>query len=172
MRCPTCGIDNPQYKKFCGDCGAILPIPAPVLESSFHLSEAAARTIEPRQIPDGERKTVTALFADIKGSMELIEDLDPEEARRIVDPCLKLMIDAVHQYEGYVVQSTGDGVFAIFGAPIAYEDHRQRALYAAVRMRDELRLYGEKMQSEGRAPITIRIGVKRRGGYSTNNSDR
>src|SRR6202022_12958 len=68
-------------------------------------------------VPNGERKTVTALFADIKGSMELMEDLDPEEARGIVDPALKLMIDAVHRYDGYIVQSTGDGIFALFGAP-------------------------------------------------------
>ena len=67
--------------------------------------------------PTGERKTVTALFADIKGSMELIEDLDPEDARAIVDPALKLMIDAVGRYDGYVVQSTGDGIFALFGGP-------------------------------------------------------
>jgi class 3 adenylate cyclase len=70
---------------------------------------------------------VTALFADIKGSMELIEDLDPEEARRLVDPALKLMMDAVHHYSGYVAQSTGDGIFALFGAPLAHEDHPQRA---------------------------------------------
>ena len=81
---------------------------------------------------DGERKTVTALFADIKGSMELMEDLDPEEARAIVDPALKLMIDAVHRYGGYIVQSTGDGIFALFGAPLAHEDHPQRSLYAAL----------------------------------------
>ena len=68
---------------------------------------------------DGERKTITALFADIKGSMELIENLDPEEARRLVDPALKLMMDAVHRYGGYVAQSTGDGIFALFGAPVA-----------------------------------------------------
>jgi class 3 adenylate cyclase len=77
---------------------------------------------------------VTALFADIKGSMELMEDLDPEEARAIVDPALRLMIDAVHRYDGYIVQSTGDGIFALFGAPVAHEDHPQRALYAALRM--------------------------------------
>jgi class 3 adenylate cyclase len=69
---------------------------------------------------EGERKTVTALFADIKGSTELMEDLDPEEARAIIDPALKLMIDAVHRYGGYVVQSTGDGIFALFGAPVAH----------------------------------------------------
>jgi class 3 adenylate cyclase len=83
----------------------------------------------------GERKTVTTLFADIKGSMELIEHLDPEDARTIVDPALKLVIDAVHHYEGYVAQSTGDGILALFGAPVAHEDHPQRALFAALRMR-------------------------------------
>jgi class 3 adenylate cyclase/tetratricopeptide (TPR) repeat protein len=111
------------------------------------------------EITDGERKTVTALFADIKGSMELIQDLDPEEARAIIDPALALMIEAVQHYGGYVVQSTGDGIFALFGAPVAHEDHPQRALYAAVRMQDDLRRYGTKLQQEGRAPIEIRVGV-------------
>jgi class 3 adenylate cyclase/tetratricopeptide (TPR) repeat protein len=99
------------------------------------------------------------LFADIKGSMELIEDLDPEEARAIVDPALKLMIDAVHRYDGYVVQSTGDGVFALFGAPIAHEDHPQRALYAALRMQEEIRRYGDRMRTHGQTPLQVRIGV-------------
>ena len=81
-------------------------------------------------VVDGERKTVTTLFADIKGSTELMEDLDPEEARALIDPALKLMIDAVDRYDGYIVQSTGDGIFALFGAPSAHEDHPQRALYA------------------------------------------
>src|SRR5207248_6581082 len=104
------------------------------------LTTAASVQIKPEsstsETPDGERKTVTALFADIKGSMELMEDLDPEEARAIVDPALKLMIDAVHRYDGYIVQSTGDGIFALFGAPVAHEDHPQRALYSGLRMHD------------------------------------
>jgi len=77
---------------------------------------------------------VTALFADIKGSTELMEELDPEEAAAIIDPALKLMIDAVQRYDGYVVQSTGDGIFALFGAPLAHEDHPQRSLYSALRL--------------------------------------
>src|SRR5208282_3923272 len=97
---------------------------------------------------EGERKTVTALFADIKGSMELMEDLDPEEARAIVDPALKLMIEAAHRYGGYIVQSTGDGIFALFGAPIAHEDHPQRALYSALRMQEEVKRYAEKLRAE------------------------
>jgi class 3 adenylate cyclase len=108
---------------------------------------------------DGERKTVTALFADIKGSMELIEDLDPEEARAIVDPALKLMMEAVQRYGGYVAQSTGDGIFALFGAPVAHEDHPQRALYAAVRMQEELKRYSDRIRAEGRLPIQARVGV-------------
>jgi class 3 adenylate cyclase len=100
-----------------------------------------------RENPEGERKTVTALFADIKGSMDLIEDLDPEEARAIVDPALKLMMEAVQRYGGYVAQSTGDGIFALFGAPVAHEDHPQRALYAAVRMQEELKHYSDRIRA-------------------------
>jgi adenylate cyclase len=108
---------------------------------------------------EGERKTVTALFADIKGSMELMEDLDPEEARAIVDPALRLMMDAVHRYEGYVAQSTGDGIFALFGAPIAHEDHPQRTLYAALRMQEDLKRYADKLRQRGQPPLSVRVGV-------------
>jgi class 3 adenylate cyclase len=101
---------------------------------------------------------VTALFADIKGSMELMEDLDPEDARAIIDPALKLMIEAVGRYGGYV-QSTGDGIFALFGAPVAHEDHPQRALYAALRMQDELKRYSARLREAGNLPIEGRVGV-------------
>ena len=109
---------KPHRWRFCDSCGIALgvvtaaPLAAKPNDAAIRVTEAsAAENLE------GERKTVTALFADIKGSMELIEDLDPEEARAIVDPALKLMIDAVHHYEGYVAQPTGDGIFALFGAP-------------------------------------------------------
>jgi class 3 adenylate cyclase/tetratricopeptide (TPR) repeat protein len=111
------------------------------------------------EVVEGERKTVTALFADIKGSMELMEDLDPEEARAIVDPALKLMIDAAHRYDGYIVQSTGDGIFALFGAPVAHEDHPQRALYAALRMQEELRRYSDRLREAGNLAVEARVGV-------------
>ena len=101
---------------------------------------------------EGERKTVTALFADIKGSTELMEDLDPEEARGIIDPALKLMIEAVRRYDGYIVQSTGDGIFALFGAPMAHEDHPQRALYAALRLQEELKRYSAKVVARWQYP--------------------
>ena len=108
---------------------------------------------------EGERKTVTALFADIKGSTELMRDLDPEEARAIVDPVLQLMMEAVHRYGGYVAQSTGDGIFALFGAPVAHEDHPQRALHAALAMQEELRRYADRLRAEGKIPVEARVGV-------------
>jgi class 3 adenylate cyclase/ribosomal protein L40E len=130
--CAKCKAENPPTSDFCGKCGASLseradPLPAPAATSSTKSQIRIADGSAPETI-EGERKTVTALFADIKGSTELEQDLDPEEARAIVDPALKLMIDAVHRYDGYIVQSTGDGIFALFGAPLAHEDHPQRAL--------------------------------------------
>jgi class 3 adenylate cyclase len=115
--------------------------------------------LEPHDVPEGERKTVTALFADIKGSTELMRDLDPEEARAIVDPVLQLMMAAVHRYGGYVAQSTGDGIFALFGAPVAHEDHPQRALHAALAMQQELRRYADRLRNEGKIPVEARVGV-------------
>jgi class 3 adenylate cyclase len=128
----------------------------PLSYTPKHLAE---KILTSRSALEGECKTITALFADIKGSMELLEDLDPEEARRVIDPALQLMMDAVHRYEGYVAQSTGDGIFAFFGAPTAHEDHPQRALYAALLMQEKIVGYRDKLRVEGRAPIQIRVGV-------------
>ncbi len=141
------------------------PTPHPQSPSSYtpkHLAErilAERAAMEARGVPDGERKTITALFADIKGSTSLIENLDPEEARRIIDPALKLMMDAVHRYEGYVAQSMGDGIFALFGAPIAHEDHAQRALYAALLMQEESRKQAEQLRLEKGVNLQVRVGV-------------
>src|SRR5262245_4968565 len=138
------------------------PVPSPVSYTPKHLAErirAEQVAMEARAPSDGERKTITVLFADIKGSMSLIEGLDPEEARSIIDPTLKLMMDAVHRYDGYVAQSTGDGIFAFFGAPVAHEDHPQRALYAALRMQEELKRYSDRIRAEGRLPMQGRVGV-------------
>src|SRR5712691_6029132 len=144
-KCPSCGAENRPDARFCDSCGTALgPAAASTPEKSAEHQIRLADTAASENI-DGERKTVTALFADIKGSMELMEDLDPEEARAIVDPALKLMIDAAHHYDGYIVQSTGDGVFALFGAPLAHEDHPQRAFYAALRMQEGMRRYGDRM---------------------------
>ena len=151
MRCAKCNQQNPADASFCGGCGAKLELTCPACKAS--LSPGArfckkcgtaigSRTADApsdrfstksqikiaadsgeSEALEGERKTVTALFADIKGSTALEQDLDPEEARAIVDPALKLMTEAVDHYGGYIVQSTRDGVFALFGAPIAHEDH-------------------------------------------------
>src|SRR6266852_9086942 len=119
--CPNCRFENPTGFKFCGQCTTLLVPGSPMPD--LPMSSTTVRATDGPQPLEGERKSVTALFADIKGSTELMRDLDPEVARTIVDPALKLMIDAVHRYDGYVVQSTGDGIFALFGAPVAHEDH-------------------------------------------------
>jgi class 3 adenylate cyclase/tetratricopeptide (TPR) repeat protein len=161
--CPKCARQNAPDAKFCSECAE--PLSARKSKSAERSSPTSSRPapIATEQtnlgVAEGERKIVTALFADIKGSTELEQDLDPEEARAIVDPALKLMIAAVHRYDGYVVQSTGDGIFAMFGAPLAHEDHPQRALYAALRMQEDLRRYAATLRERGRAPIEIRIGV-------------
>jgi ribosomal protein L40E len=152
--CPKCSAENPPTSNFCGKCGAALANNENSAVATPPASDVAAGVrVAPESIDvstrlEGERKTVTALFADIKGSTEMMEDLDPEAARAVVDPALKLMMDAVHRYDGYVVQSTGDGIFALFGAPVAHEDHPQRALHAALRMQEELRRYSAKVVAD------------------------
>jgi class 3 adenylate cyclase len=158
-QCVKCNSENPPEFKFCGECGASLSAASPQRgrRRPTEQSTRAKRVfVESPSTPasadaaEGERKTVTALFADIKGSTELARDLDPEDARAIVDPVLHLMMAAVHRYDGYVAQSTGDGVFALFGAPVAHEDHPQRALHAALAMQEELRRHADQLKSQGR----------------------
>jgi class 3 adenylate cyclase/tetratricopeptide (TPR) repeat protein len=108
---------------------------------------------------EGERKQVTVLFADLKGSMELLADRDPEEARRLLDPVLERMMEAVHRYEGTVNQVMGDGIMALFGAPLAHEDHAVRACYAALRMQESVNRYAEEVHRSVGVPIQIRVGL-------------
>jgi class 3 adenylate cyclase/tetratricopeptide (TPR) repeat protein len=162
--CVKCGFKNPPTAKFCQECGASLK---PGSMSQPQVATPPTRlgkpTVDERpplesdDTPEGERKTVTALFADIKGSTELMRDLDPEEARAVIDPVLQLMMHAVHRYGGYVVQSAGDGIFALFGAPVAHEDHPQRAVHAAMAMRDTLSRRAS--DPPDRPEIELRIGI-------------
>jgi len=159
--CAACGASNEPGEKFCGGCGAALA--AETSTPRVHKQPPQRVRVAPEQAQvspaDGERKTVTALFADIKGSMDLLEELDPEEARALFDPALTLMMEAVQRYGGYVVQSTGDGIFALFGAPVAHEDHPQRALYAGLRMQEDLKRYSDTLRARGQAPVSMRVGV-------------
>jgi class 3 adenylate cyclase len=166
-KCARCGTLNEPGERFCGECGTALigsktddsPASPPLAEIAAPKIDLTREQSDGSSTIEGERKTVTALFADIKGSTELMRDLDPEEARAIIDPALTLMIDAVHRYDGYVVQSTGDGIFALFGAPVAHEDHPQRAVHAAIAARDDLRRRGEDLRKQGRAGVEVRIGI-------------
>ncbi|MCP3716467.1 adenylate/guanylate cyclase domain-containing protein [Paraburkholderia sp. CNPSo 3281] len=172
--CPRCGHEAAAAARFCNECGAQLdatpesarstaePPPAPIHYTPHHLAErirAEHVAMEARGETAGERKTVTALFADMAGSTALIHGLDPEEAHHLIEPVVALMMEAVHYYEGYVAKSLGDGILALFGAPIAHEDHPQRALFAALRMQQAMRRHGDRIRLEKGIPLQIRVGV-------------
>jgi predicted ATPase/class 3 adenylate cyclase len=132
------------------------PPPAPSSSIPSHLAE---KILTSRAALEGERKQVTVLFADLKGSMELLADRDPEEARAILDPVLEHMMAAVHRYEGTVNQVMGDGIMALFGAPLAHEDHAVRACYAALRMQESVMQYSEAIQRSHGVPVQMRVGL-------------
>ena len=189
MQCPQCQQDNPPQAKFCLECGTRLvltcaqcgtELPAgakfclecgqpvgtrPVMPSRFATPETytpkhlAEKILTARSDLAGERKQVTVLFADIKGSLELIADRDPEEARHILDPVLEHLMAAVHRYEGTVNQVMGDGIMALFGAPVAHEDHAVRACYAALAMQAALRRYGEEVRRTHGLAVQSRVGL-------------
>src|SRR3984885_11268491 len=171
-RCPSCGAQNPPEAKFCTQCGTRVGTPsnqpqllnqpqppAPELNPPATPTLIERPEVDGTALPEGERKTITALFADIKGSMDLMENIDPEQARALIDPALRIMIDAVHRYDGYIVQSTGDGVFALFGAPVAHEDHPHRALLAALKMQEDMKRYSSRLRESGDSPIEARVGA-------------
>jgi class 3 adenylate cyclase/tetratricopeptide (TPR) repeat protein len=162
-RCPACGIGNPPGNKFCHECGATLGAgtsqtkpPSPDAYTPKHLAE---KILTSKAALEGERKQVTVLFADLKGSMELLADRDPEEARKLLDPVLERMMEAVHRYEGTVNQVMGDGIMALFGAPLAHEDHAVRACYAALRMQESVKHYAEETRRAHGVNVQIRIGL-------------
>jgi class 3 adenylate cyclase len=133
--CPNCGAANRVDAKFCKKCGQPVAVMPPAAYTPKHLAE---KILTSKSALEGERKLVTVLFADLKGSMELLANRDPEEARTILDPVLERMMEAVHRYEGTVNQVMGDGIMALFGAPLAHEDHAVRACYAALRMQESV----------------------------------
>ena len=163
VRCASCGTALLSEAKFCFECGTAVTAVgraahaiSPEAYTPRHLVE---RIIKSRGAVEGERKRVTVLFADVKGSMELLADRDPEEARQIIDPILALMMDAVHRYEGTVNQVMGDGIMALFGAPLAHEDHAVRACYAAVRMQELLKRHTAETRRMHGIEVLIRIGL-------------
>jgi class 3 adenylate cyclase len=166
--CPRCGYEMAASAKFCSECGASLGgaaramFTSPILYTPPHLAErilAEQAALEARSEGAHERKTITALFADMAGSTALIHDLDPEEADRLIAPVVALMMEAVHHFEGYVAKSLGDGILALFGAPIAHEDHPQRALYAALRMQHVMHRHSDRIRLENGVSLHIRVGI-------------
>jgi len=188
MTCPGCQHENPAQARFCMKCGTGLtlacakcntelpagaafcfacgqPVTAAPSRQRFTAPDAytpkhlAEKILTSKSALEGERKHVTVLFADLKGSMELLADRDPEEARKILDPVLAHMMDAVHRYEGTVNQVMGDGIMALFGAPIAHEDHAVRACYAALGMQESVNRYAEEAWRAHGVTVQIRVGL-------------
>jgi len=159
--CSKCGANLPASAKFCIECAHPVSVPGSRVASpdSYTPKHLAERILTSKASLEGERKQVTVLFADLKGSMELLADLDPEESRKILDPVLELMMEAVHRYEGTVNQVMGDGIMALFGAPLAHEDHAVRACYAALRMQETVKRYAEEVHRTQGLPLQIRVGL-------------
>jgi predicted ATPase/class 3 adenylate cyclase len=162
--CPNCGNLASPSAKFCSECAHPLSTAAPPkprfgspdVYTPKHLAD---RILMSKAALEGERKQVTVLFADIKGSMELLAERDPEEARKLLDPVLERMMEAVHRYEGTVNQVMGDGIMALFGAPLAHEDHAVRACYAAIDMQVAIRRYAEEVRRTQGINMQARVGL-------------
>jgi len=167
IACPSCGGSNRVGAKYCKKCGHGLLEAAPVslLTGKFGSVETytpkhlAEKILNSKSSLEGERKQVTVLFADMKGSMELLADRNPEEARKLFGAVIGHMMEAVHRYEGTVNHIMGDGIMALFGAPLAHEDHAVRACYAALNMQDSVKHYASEIQRTEGIPIQIRVGL-------------
>ncbi len=157
--CGSCGGENPPGAKFCNQCASPLgsvATPAPVDYTPKHLAD---KILQSKSVLEGERKQVTVMFADVKGSMDLAEQVGAEQWHNILDRFFAILAEGVHRFEGTVNQYTGDGIMALFGAPIAHEDHAQRACYAALHLRDELRSYSEEVKRTHDLALSARVGL-------------
>jgi class 3 adenylate cyclase/tetratricopeptide (TPR) repeat protein len=160
VSCPSCGHENPAGARFCNDCGARLPAPTITPEPrSYTPRHLVEKILASQSALRGERKLVTVLFADVVRSMELAERVDPEEWHRLLDRLFRILADGVHRYEGTINQYTGDGVMALFGAPIAHEDHAQRACAAALDLARELGAFAEDVRRESGLEFAVRMGL-------------
>src|SRR6266498_129325 len=178
--CPQCGTEVPAGAKFCLECGhrvahpgaAATPAAGPVSASassatpdlgtrlvSYTPKHLAEKILKSRSALEGERRQVTVLFADLAGFTTLAERLDPEEVHRIIERCFELITAEVHRFEGTINQYTGDGVMALFGAPIAHEDAPRRAVHAALGIQRALRSYGEELQAQRGLALQMRLGL-------------
>src|SRR6267154_4987568 len=160
--CTGCGSQMSPKAKFCSECGRpSKAVTAPRFASpkSYTPQHLADKILTTRDALEGERKQVTVLFADIKGSMEIFADRDPEDVQNLLDPVLERMMEAVHRYEGTVNRVMGDGIMALFGAPLAHEDHAVRACYAALRMQEGVRRYAAGVFRSHGVSIQIRVGL-------------
>ena len=165
LSCPSCGQTNPPGAKFCNKCGLSLSDTDVAASAQYASPETytpkylAERILTSKTSLEGERKQVTVLFADLKGSMEMLGDRDPEEARSLLDNVLTRMMEAVHRYEGTVNQVMGDGIMALFGAPLALEDHALRACYAALAIQNSMQSFAEEARREHGVTIQTRVGM-------------
>src|SRR6185503_16594328 len=162
MRCPACGRENREGAKFCDECGSRLAPETGAVSPHVHVrppSHIVEKILKTRSSIEGERKHVTVMFADVKGSMELAEDFDPEEWRSIIERFFEIMTEGIHRFEGTVNQFLGDGIMALFGAPIAHEDHAHRACFAALHLRETLGLYARELRRERGLSFSVRIGI-------------
>ena len=160
MSCPSCGHDNPAEARFCNACGTRLAAPATIPEPrSYTPRHLVEKILASKSALEGERKPVTVLFADVARSMELAERVDPEEWHRLLDRLFRILADGVHRYEGTINQYTGDGIMALFGAPIAHEDHAQRACAAALELARDLRALAEDVRRESGLDFAVRMGL-------------
>ena len=163
--CPACGTAIPPDRQFCGECGRPLTAAreAPPLDysqpHSYTPKFLAEKILTTRSAVEGERKLVTVLFADVANFTTISEKLDPEEIHGIMDGCFKILMDEIHKYEGTINQFTGDGVMALFGAPLAHEDHAQRACHAALAIQSALTRLQSKTEGGPSIDFKMRLGL-------------